>query len=323
MLAKPLAVTSAHRYYITYTFWLCVSLWVNCRVACRATIAPSAIVARTMHFSPRLKHENTVSRGTYYFSTYSTDLTGHRGCGCGSGPWTSVLASYVPDDSFPLAKDHSYFFLTWIRACVFPFPWKSHGTHGTHGNSRQAACLHLSSSSLLIIDVVTWLFYASKFPSVPLSLQDPVYDRKPSHSDAAPRRFDLRSSGPSALHIRHLRRHRSTRSRDVCACVCVWTRRTSTCRSCSSAWTSPVSWWTCVEALRRWRRCWVRATRRRVHTTRLIVSRWPWTTRRRRSDTHRAAPAAAAAAVADDVFVERLSVREAYWSRVVYTGLMT
>jgi len=46
MLAKPLAVTSRHRYYITYTFWLCVSLWVNCRVDCRATIAPSAIVAR-------------------------------------------------------------------------------------------------------------------------------------------------------------------------------------------------------------------------------------------------------------------------------------
>jgi len=45
MLAKPLAVTSAHRYYITYTFWLCVSLWVDCRVDCRATIARSAIVA--------------------------------------------------------------------------------------------------------------------------------------------------------------------------------------------------------------------------------------------------------------------------------------
>jgi len=36
MLAKPLALTSAHRYYISYTFWLCVSLWVNCLVDCRA-----------------------------------------------------------------------------------------------------------------------------------------------------------------------------------------------------------------------------------------------------------------------------------------------
>jgi len=51
MLAKPLAVTSAHRYYITYTFWLCVYLWVNCRVDCRATIARSAIVARTIESS--------------------------------------------------------------------------------------------------------------------------------------------------------------------------------------------------------------------------------------------------------------------------------
>jgi len=49
MLAKPLAVTSAHRYYITYTFWLCVSLWVNCRVDCRATITQSAIVARIIY----------------------------------------------------------------------------------------------------------------------------------------------------------------------------------------------------------------------------------------------------------------------------------
>ena len=46
MLAKPLAVTSVHRYYIHIL--IVRILWVNCRVDCRATIARRA---RTIYFA--------------------------------------------------------------------------------------------------------------------------------------------------------------------------------------------------------------------------------------------------------------------------------
>jgi len=58
--------------------------------------------------------------------------------------------------------------------------------------------------------------------------------------------------------------------------------RTSTSGWWSSAWTSPVSWWTCVAARRRSRPYSARDASRAGHVTHSPGSRWPSSTKRRR-----------------------------------------